>query len=113
MQITLNLHLRVFFDWMTLTKLDLIPSKTEHLFWQVLYDKAFSFRQACSVCVYHIRDIQPIRKGLPLALAEQIVNWMIVIFYYIKNQKNTFQKLQCVQNCLARVGAHALVAPSL
>ena len=91
------------FNWMTQTKVNLNPSKTEFLLiWSefqqtkfshlplfqlliteqtqqilqrdlgVIFDNKFSQDISCSACFYHIWDIRCIRKGLPLALAEQI-----------------------------------------
>ena len=62
-----------------------------------------------SYCFYHIRDLKRIRKSLPLTLAKQIavaqvtskLDYCNSLLHEIPSKD--LQKLQRVQNCLARV----------
>ena len=62
-----------------------------------------------SSCFYHIRDLKRIRKSLPLALAKQIAVALVTSNLDYCNSllhqipAKDLQKLQRVQNCLARV----------
>ena len=62
-----------------------------------------------SSCFYHIRDLKRIRKSLPLALAKQIAVALVTSKLDYCNSllhqipAKDLQKLQRVQNCLARV----------
>ena len=62
-----------------------------------------------SSCFYHIRDLKRTRKSLPLALAKQIAVALVTskldygISLLHKISAKDLQKLQRVQNCLARV----------
>ena len=88
----------------------------------VFLDSGLNFRQhisqVSSSCFYHIRDHKRIRKSLPLALAKQIAVALVTSKLDYCNSllheipAKDLQKLQRVQNCLARVvtkfGARAL-----
>ena len=76
-------------------------------------DSVLNFRQhisqVSSSCFYHIRDLKRIRKSLPLALAKQIAMALVTSKLDYCNSllheipAKDLQKLQRVQNCLARV----------
>ena len=79
----------------------------------VFFDSGLNFcqhiSQVSSSCFYHIRDLERIRKSLPLALAKQIavalvtskLDYCTSLLHEIPTKD--LQKLQRVQNCLARV----------
>ena len=79
----------------------------------VLFDGSLNFRkhisQTCRACFYHIRDLRRIRKSLSLYLAKQIavalvsskVDYCNSLFHNMPEKD--IARLQCVQNCLARV----------
>ena len=79
----------------------------------VFFDSGLNFRQhisqVSSSCFYHIRDLKRIRKSLPLALAKQIAVALVTSKLDYCNSllhqipAKDLQKLQRVQNCLARV----------
>ena len=79
----------------------------------VFFDSGLNFRQhisqVSSSCFYHIRDLERIRKSLPLALAKQIAVALVTSKLDYCNSllheipAKDLQKLQRVQNCLARV----------
>ena len=79
----------------------------------VFFDSGLNFRQhisqVSSSCFYHIRDLKRIRKSLPLALAKQITVALVTSKLDYCNSllhqipAKDLQKLQRVQNCLARV----------
>ena len=80
----------------------------------VFFDSGLNFRQHISQvstsCFYHIRDLKRIRKSpLPLALAKQIAVALVTSKLDYCNSllhqipAKDLQKLQRVQNCLARV----------
>ena len=79
----------------------------------VFFDSGLNFRQhiskVSSSCFYHIRDLKRIRKSLPLALAKQIAVALVTSKLDCCNSllheipAKDLQKLQRVQNCLARV----------
>ena len=79
----------------------------------VFFDSGLNFRQhisqVSSSCLYYIRYLKRIRKSLPLALAKQIAVALVTskLDYcnFLLNEIPTkdLQKLQRVQNCLARV----------
>ena len=79
----------------------------------VFFDSGLKFRQhisqVSSSCFYHIRDLKRIRKSLPLALAKQIAVALVTSKLDYCNSllheipAKDLQKLQRVQNCLARV----------
>ena len=87
------------------------------------FDSGLNFRQhisqVTSSCFYHIRDLKRIRKSLPLALAEQIAVALVTskLDYcnYLLHEipAKDLQKLQRVQNCLARVVTKARFSPSI
>ena len=122
--------------WMAQSKLKLNPSKTEFLLigpksvldnemnpadsarnLGVFFDSGLNFRQhisqVSSSCFYHIRDLKLIRKSLPVALAKQIAVALVTSKLDYCNSllheipAKDLQKLQRVQNCLARVVAKA------
>ena len=70
--------------------------------------------QVSSSCLYHIRDLKRVKKSLPLALAKQIAVALVTSkldycnFLLQKIPAKDLQKLQRVQNCLARVVSVAL-----
>ena len=79
----------------------------------VLFDSSLNFRkhisQACRAYFHHIRDLRRIRKSLSLDLAKQIavalvsskLDYCDSLFYNMPEKD--IARLQCVQNCLARV----------
>ena len=76
----------------------------------VFFDSGLNFRQhilqVSSSCFYHIRDLERIRKSLPLALAKQMavtskLDHCNSLLHEIPAKD--LQKLQHVQNSLARV----------
>ena len=79
----------------------------------VFFDSGLNFRQhisqVSSSCFYHIRDLERIRKSLPLALAKQIAVALVTSKLDYCNSllheipAKDLQQLQRVQNCLARV----------
>ena len=79
----------------------------------VFFDSGLNFRQqisqVSSSCFYHIRDLKRTRKSLPLALAKQIAVALVTSKLEYCNSllheipAKDLQKLQRVQNCLARV----------
>ena len=79
----------------------------------VFFDSSLNFRQhisqLSSSCFYHIRDLKRIRKSLPQALAKQIAVALVTSKLDYCNSllheipAEDLQKLQRVQNCLARV----------
>ena len=79
----------------------------------VFFDSGLNFRQhisqVSSSCFYHIRDLKRIRKSPPLALAKQIAVALVTSKLDYCNSllheipAKNLQKIQCVQNCLARV----------
>ena len=79
----------------------------------VFFDSGVNFcqhiSQVSSSCFYHIRDLKRIRKSLPLALAKQIAVALVTSKLDYCNSPlheipaKFLQKLQRVQNCLARV----------
>ena len=86
----------------------------------VIFDSDFSFHKhvsnICKSCFYHVRDLRRIRRHIPLSTAKTISNALISSRLDCCNSllnniaKQDLSKLQCVQNCLARV---VLRAPSL
>ena len=85
----------------------------------VLFDSRLNFRkhisQTCKACFYHIRDLRRIRKSLSLDLAKQIavalvsskLDYCNSLFHNILLPEKDIARLQCVQNCLARVVTNA------
>ena len=85
----------------------------------VLFDSRLNFRkhisQTCKACFYHIRDLCRIRKSLSLDLAKQIAVALVCskldycnsLFHNILLPEKDIARLQCVQNCLARVVTNA------
>ena len=79
----------------------------------VVFDGDFSFREhvsnICKSCFYHIRDLRPIRRHIPLSTAKTISNALISSRLDYCNSllnniaKQDLSKLERVQNCLARV----------
>ena len=79
----------------------------------VFFDGGLNFRQhisqVSSSCFYHIRDLKRIRKSLLLALTKQIAVALVTSKLDYRNSllheipAKDLQKLQRVQNCLARV----------
>ena len=77
------------------------------------FDSGLNFRQhisqVSSSCFYHIGDLKRIRKSLPLDLAKQIAVALVTSKLDYCNSllheipAKDLQKLQRVQNCLARV----------
>ena len=94
------------FNWMTQTKLNLNPSKTEFL----LIGSEFQRKKFSHLSPYPFQFlITKQTQQIPQRDLGVLFDWIIVILYYITYQK----KIQYFQNYLARVGTHALVAPSL
>ena len=71
----------------------------------VFFDSGLNFRQhlsqVSSSCFYHIRDLNRIRKSLPVALVTSKLDYCNSLLHEIPAKD--LQKLQRVQNCLARV----------
>ena len=79
----------------------------------VTFDSDFNFRKhislTCRSCFYHIRDLRRIRRYISLSVAKTIATALITsrldycnsLLYNIASKD--ILKLQCVQNCLARV----------
>ena len=79
----------------------------------VLFDSSLNFRkhisQTCRACFYHICDLRRIRKSLSLDLAKLIavalvsskLDYCNSLFHNMPEKD--IARLQCVQNCLARV----------
>ena len=79
----------------------------------VTFDENFNFKQhiskTCRCCFYHIRDLRRIRRFISLSVAKTIGTALVGsrLDYCNSLLYNTaskdIAKLQCVQNCLARV----------
>ena len=79
----------------------------------VIFDQNFNFRshisQVCASCFYHIRDLRRIRKHLSLDNAKSLATALVTSRLDYCNSllygaaERHIQKLQRVQNCLARV----------
>ena len=75
----------------------------------VVFDSSLNFRknisQTCMACFYHIRDLRRIRKSLSkkiaVALVSSKLDYCNSLFH--KMPEEDIARLQCVQNCLARV----------
>ena len=106
--------------WMAQSKLKLNPSKTEFLligsksqefgcFFYSGLNFVRTFHRFPVSSFYHIRDLKRIRKSLPPALARQIAVALVTSKLDYCNSllheipAKDLQKLQRVQNCLARV----------
>ena len=69
--------------------------------------------KACRSCYYHIRDLRRLRRCLTAAVTKTIATSLVAskldycnsILYNIPNRK--INKVQSVQNCLARVVTHS------
>ena len=95
--------------WMAQSKLKLNPSKTEFLLIGSKSQREKFINLFPFSCFYHIRDLKRIRKSLSLALAKQIAVALVTSKLDYCNSllhqipAKDLQKLQRVQNCLARV----------
>ena len=79
----------------------------------VNFDESFNFKQhiskTCRCCFYHIRDLRRIRRFVSLSVAKTIATALVSsrLDYCNSLLYNTANKdvarLQCVQNCLARI----------
>ena len=79
----------------------------------VTFDENFNFKQyiskTCRCCFYHIRDLRRIRRFISLSVANTIATALVSsrLDYcnslLHKTASKDIAKLQCVQNCLARV----------
>ena len=79
----------------------------------VEFDKDFNFKKhiskVCRSCYYHIHDLHHLRRCLPVAVTKTIATSLVSskldycnsILYNIPNRE--INKVQSVQNCLARV----------
>ena len=79
----------------------------------VEFDKDFNFKKhiskVCRSCYYHIRDLRRLRRCLTAAVTKTIATSLVLskvdycnsILYNIPNRE--INKVQSVQNCLARV----------
>ena len=97
---------------MPLMGVDTKPSKSARNL-GVIFDQNFTFRghisQVCASCFYHIRDLRRIRRHLNLDNAKSLATALVTSrldycnsLLYGAAEKH-IQKLQRVQNCLARV----------
>jgi hypothetical protein len=95
-----------------LLRVDTTPAKSARNL-GVVFDQNFSFRQhiaqVCASCFYHIRDLRRIRrhltsdnaKSLAIALVASRLDYCNSLLY--GTAEKHIQRLQRVQNCLARV----------
>ena len=79
----------------------------------VIFDEDFNYQshilQTCKSCFYHIRDLKRIRKHLSLSTTVSLANALVIskldycnsLFAGIRTKE--LNKLQKVQNCLARI----------
>ena len=107
------------FTWMTNSKLKLNPSKTEFIIigskeqrekfkiYSLYY--YLTMTQTCKICFYHIRDFRRIReylspeatKSAACALVTSHLDYCNSLLYNLPDRD--IERLQRVQNCLARV----------
>ena len=75
----------------------------------VLFDSSLNFRkhifQTCRACFYHICDLRRVRKSLAkqiaVALVSSKLDYCNSLFHNMPEKD--IARLQCVQNCLAKV----------